>query len=144
MNVRELQDRLMATVPNVRLPRDAPVDDLYPFRFASVAFVPPFMDALTRVLEGAGNAAGADGYAAAERRLVALAGLLEEVLTGGDDDMADALAMRLVHTRLCARPEVTAGVWPYLGERSRRVAGKFLALAQDCDRREAALRAGQP
>lgn len=137
MNVRDLQDRLVAIVPDARLPTDDAADDLFPFRFASTAFVPPFMDALMRVVLGTDD----DGLAG--QRLEALAGLLEDVFTDGDDDVVDALAMRLVHTRLCAQPAVLSGAWPYLGERSRRVAGKFLRLAEECDRREAAVRAQQ-
>lgn len=110
------------------------MDDLYPFRFASAAFVPPFMAAVVRVT------VGADEDGSAHARLVDLASLLEEVFVGGDDDVADALAMRLVHTRLCAQPTLLAGAWPYLGPQTQRVAGKFLRLAEECERREAAVR----
>jgi hypothetical protein len=138
VNVGELRNRLLALVPDARMPRDVPVDDLYPFRFASTAFVPPFMDALMRVL------LNTDDDGSARQRLVALTALLEDVFTHGDDDLVDAVAMRLVHSRLCpqpgVRPEVLTGAWPYLGERTRRIAWKFVRLAEECDRREAALR----
>lgn len=134
MDVHVLQDRLLAIVPDARVPPHDAVDDLYPFRFASLAFVPPFMAALVRVLLTVDD----DGTARAQ--LVALSDLLEEAFADGDD-MADALAMRLIHSRLLPRPELLSGAWPFLGERTRRIAGKFLRLAEECDRREAAARA---
>jgi hypothetical protein len=134
VNLRELQDRLIAIAPDARIPSDGPVDDLYPFRFAGTAFVPVFMDALMRVTLGADR----DGMA--RKRLVALADLLECVFIEGDDDLGDALAMRLIHTRLCGRPGMLLNAWPYLGERTRRIAWKFVRLAEECDRREAAVR----
>jgi hypothetical protein len=94
------------------------------------------MDALMRVV------LGADHDGTARVRLVALAELLERVFTEGDDDLGDALAMRLVHTRLCAKPGVLPNAWPYLGDRTRRIAWKFVRLAEECDRREAAMRTG--
>lgn len=134
MNVRDLQDRLLAIVPDARVSPSGPIDDLYPFRFASATFVPPYMAALVRVL----LTVDADGTA--RTQLLALSGLLEEALADGDD-LADALAMRLIHARLCAQPELLSGAWPHLGTQTRRIAGKFLRLAEECDRREAAARA---
>lgn len=134
MDIRELQDRIAQTVERADAPVVGPMDDLYPFRFASAVFVPPFMDAVVRV------ALGTDDDGSAHSRLTALAGVLEEVFSFGDEDIADALAIRLVHTRLCAQPDLLSAAWPYLGERTRRVAGKFLRLAEECERREAAVR----
>jgi hypothetical protein len=133
VNIRELRDRLLAIDPEVRVPDGGRVDDLYPFRFASTTFVPPFMDALMRVV------LGADPDGTAERRLTALAGLLEVVFVDGDEDLGDAVAMRLVYSRLCLRPTVLSGAWPFLGQRTRHIAGKFLRLIEECDRREAAV-----
>jgi hypothetical protein len=134
MNIRDLQDRIAHILPDTRTPEAGPMDDLFPFRFASAVFVPPFMDSLVRVV------LGADEDGSARTRLIALAAVLEEIFDHGDEDLADALAMRLLHTRLCAQPPLLAGAWPYLGARTQRVAAKFLRLAEECDRREAAVR----
>jgi hypothetical protein len=56
----------------------------------------------------------------------------------------DAVAIRVVHDRLVARPAALEAAWPCLGPECRRVAGKFLALVRACDEREAAQAGGGP
>jgi hypothetical protein len=133
MNIRELRDRLLVIAPEARIP-DGQADDLYPFRFASTAFVPPFMEVLMRVV------LEADADPGTRERLDAFTSLLEDVFATGDDDLVDAFAMRVVYTRLCQWPSVLEKSWQYLGERTRQIAWKFVRLAEECDRREAAAR----
>jgi hypothetical protein len=120
MDLATLRGKLLALVPDAEVPERVPGDDLYAFAFAGRALGPP----VTAAVE-AGS-------------LAPLAALLEEVFTDGDDDLVDAVAIRVVHDRLVARPAALEAAWPYLGPRTRKVAGKFQALLRACAEREAA------
>lgn len=135
MDLATLRDRLLAIAPETTVPGHEPGDDLYAFAFAGRAFGPQFDAAIDEVATGARDPA---------HRLMPLADLLEQVFAEGDDDIVDGAAMRIVHGRLVSRPERLATAWPYLGARTRGVAGKFQALEAACDRREAAVHAGRP
>jgi hypothetical protein len=126
MDLDTLRGKLLAIVPDAEIPARTRGDDLYAFAFASRALGPPVTDA---VAAGSGDL------------LAPLGALLEEVFTDGDDDLVDAVAIRVVHDRLVARPGALEAAWPYLGPESRRVAGKFQALLRACAEREAAARA---
>lgn len=122
MDLATLRGKLLAIVPDAEVPEHAPGDDLYAFAFAG------------RALGSSVTAALASGA-----RLPALAALLEEVFTDGDDDLVDAVAIRVMHDRLVARPGALEAAWPHLGPESRRVAGKFQALIAACAEREAGI-----
>lgn len=151
MDIRELRDALRDALPDAELPTELPADDMYPFAFASKAFITPFMDALVRVEvcdpDGTGNpdGPGQTPDEPARARLERLAGLLERVFADGDDETVDPLAVRLVFNRLVRRPRLLAAAWPYLGPHTRGIAHKFLVLDEQCQQREAeARRAGPP
>lgn len=139
MDIRELRDALRTALPDADIPAELPADDVYPFTFVSRAFVTPFMDALVRVSIGVG-ATDTDVDGSARARLETLAGLAERVFADGDDETVDPLAVRLVFNRLVRRPSLLAAAWPLFGPHTRAIAGKFVALEEQCRQREQAVR----
>lgn len=139
MDIRELRDALRTALPDADIPQEFPADDMYPFTFISRAFVTPFMDALVRVEVGA-TETDTDTDGSARARLETLAGLAERVFADGDDETVDPLAVRLVFNRLVRRPSLLAAVWPLFGPHTRAIAGKFVALEEQCRQREQAVR----
>lgn len=139
MDIRELRDALRTALPDADIPQELPADDMYPFTFVSRAFVAPFMDALVRVSVGVG-ATDPDTDGSARARLETLAGLAERVFADGDDETVDPLAVRLVFNRLVRRPSLLEAVWPLFGPHTRAIAGKFVALEEQCRQREQAAR----
>lgn len=99
------------------------------FAFVSETVVPPLL--------GAARAAG-EGEPGAEERLDALCSVVEAGFSSGEDDIVDALAMRLVERHLCRDRALLALVEPHLGPQTRRVVVKIAALIAEADRRVAA------
>jgi hypothetical protein len=107
-------------------PSGTEADELYPFVVVSLEFVGPFQESLRRL--------GSDGdNAAAAAEVQALAQLMEEVLDGGEDATADALATRVVDPLLCRDPAQLALARPYLGPTTVRVVEKMTRLIRSAE-----------
>lgn len=123
---------LHSAVPGVVVD-PARLSGLDAFAFVSEVIVPPYLSAL--------QAAVANDHEAAER-FAALAGVVEAGFESADDDLVDALAMRLVERHLCRDPALLARARPTFGPATARVVAKFEQLIETADRRVAQHRAG--
>lgn len=133
MDTAEFIEVTTAILP--RASHDAPPapvgDELYAFSFVSRALVPGYLEALDR---------STSGELEAIDRVRLLSELIELAFVEGDDDLVDALAMRVVERHLC-RDSVRARIaWKYLGESTRGVVAKFRALVESADRNVAKTR----
>ncbi len=128
MQFSEFREQTLAAVPGGeeterRALRGRERDDFYAFGFVSAVLAPAYLAAL-----------GGDGD------LELLAGVLERGLAQGDDEVVNALAMRIVERHLCRDEALLAAALAVGGPATRLVAGKITALIDEADARAAAER----
>lgn len=130
MKFTEFRAAALAVVPNgaaieARTLAGQARDEFYAFGFVSAVVAPAYLSALR-----------GDG------RLDELAALVESGLADGDDDVVNALAMRIVERHLCRDHALLAAATAAGGPSTRRIADKLGALIAEADAQVAAARGG--
>lgn len=124
---------LQAAIPDAPA-AGADLHGLAAFGFVTDVVAPPYLAALRAV------AAGKPG---AGEQLDALAGAIEVGLGTGDDDLVDALAMRLFERHVLRDPALLAAALPGFGPATTRVVEKLGALIEETERRVARATSGR-
>ena len=110
--------------------RERPIGGLDAYSFVTEVVVPAYLDAV-------GEAGGAPGRT---ERAELLSAVVEAGFASGDEDLVDALAMRLVERYLCRDAELLERARPFLGPETLGILAKMERLIAEPDARVASTR----